>query len=155
MDANTTIQLRDARPADVEHVRDLLLRASLPLDGLDEQFGDNYAVALANERLVGVEGIERYGDDGLLRSAAVDPAYRAFGIGNALTLDRIAWARRRQLRAIYLLTTTAADYFPRFGFVQVSRTEAPDGVRHSREFADACPASATFMRLQLTETTTQ
>lgn len=151
MEPRTTIQVRSARSEDVEQVRDLLRLADLPLDGLEHQFGENFAVAIEGTRVVGVEGIECYGQDGLLRSAAVDVAHRTHGIGGVLTRDRLAWARRQRLRAIYLLTTTAKDYFPRFGFVEVERTEAPEGIRQSREFADACPASATFMRLQLTE----
>jgi hypothetical protein len=57
--------------------------------------------------------------------------------------------RFRQLAALYLLTDTADAYFPRFGFKAVSRDLAPDGIRASREFASACPASAIFMYLPL------
>jgi amino-acid N-acetyltransferase len=72
-------------------------------------------------------------------------------VGDALTRDRIEWARRRGLRSLYLLTTTAGDYFPRFGFALVGRDTAPDAVRKSREFADACPSTALFMSLPLGE----
>ena len=46
--------------------------SDLPLDGLGDQFGDAYAVAESDGQVIGVEGIEVHGDDGLLRSAAVD-----------------------------------------------------------------------------------
>ncbi|HEY8310016.1 MAG TPA: hypothetical protein VIG47_05635, partial [Gemmatimonadaceae bacterium] len=49
------------------------------------------------------------------------------------------------IQALYLLTTTAEGYFPRFGFTRISRETASDGVRNSVEFRDACPASATVM----------
>lgn len=142
-------RIRPAAAADLLLVEQTLSAADLPLDGLREQFGDGYAVALSGDRLIGVEGIEVYGSDGLLRSAAVAPDWRGRGVGDALTRDRIAWARARGLRAIYLLTTTAGDYFPRFGFEAVDRTLAPEEVRASREFAEACPATALFMRLHL------
>jgi amino-acid N-acetyltransferase len=148
MDVSYTI--RPARTDDLPAVRTLLADANLPLDGLDEQFGESYAIALGQAgAVVGVEGIEVHGDSGLLRSAVVGGAYRGKGIGDALTRDRIAWARRRGLRDVYLLTTTAGEYFPRFGFVATDRDSAPEGIRRSREFADACPASALFMRLTL------
>lgn len=141
--------IRAATGADLPSVEQALAAADLPLDGLSDQFGEGYAVAVTDGRVIGVEGIEVHGNDGLLRSAAVAPDWRGKGVGDALTRDRIAWARAHGLRAIYLLTTTAGDYFPRFGFAVVDRAAAPDGVRRSREFADACPASALFMRLQL------
>lgn len=147
MSAEVTI--RSARPADLEAVEAALGAANLPLDGLRDQFGDAYAVAVSNGQVIGVEGIEVHGDDGLLRSAAVLDGWRGRGIGDALTRDRIEWARRRGLRSLYLLTTTASDWFPRFGFVPADRDSAPDAVRRSREFAEACPSSAHFMRLPL------
>ena len=122
----TPFTVRAARPADLPAVEAMLHSADLPLDGLQEQFGPSYAVAEAGGAIIGVEGIEVYGDDGLLRSAAVDAAWRGRGVGDALTRDRLGWARGRGLRAVYLLTTTAGDYFPRFGFGRAERTVAPE-----------------------------
>lgn len=141
--------LRPATAADLEAVAALLRGASLPTDGLDEQFGDGYAIAECDGVAVGAEGIEVYDAAGLLRSAVVDPAWRGRGVGDALTRDRLAWAAARGLREVWLLTTTAADYFPRFGFARASRDEAPEAMQRSREFAEACPASAVAMRLPL------
>jgi amino-acid N-acetyltransferase len=76
--------------------------------------------------------------------------WRGRRVGELLTRDRLAWAAEVGLRELWLLTTTAADYFPRFGFARADRAAAPDAVRASREFAEACPASAVAMRLSLT-----
>jgi amino-acid N-acetyltransferase len=146
---STDVTIRPAMAADIDAVRALLIASDLPDAGLDEQFGEGYAVAVSNGSIVGAEGIEVYDRDGLLRSAAIAPAWRGRGLGDALTRDRIAWSRRRHLSALYLLTTTAADYFPRFGFVPVSRDAAPAGIRESREFSSACPDTAVFMHLPL------
>jgi N-acetylglutamate synthase-like GNAT family acetyltransferase len=43
---------------------------------------------------------------------------------------------------VYLLTTTTAGYFPRFGFARIARAEVPSSVQESVEFTAACPASA-------------
>lgn len=145
----TAFTIRAATPGDLGAVEAALRDSDLPLDGLRDQFGDGYAVAEAEGRIIGVEGIEVYGGDGLLRSAAVVSAWRGRGVGDALTRDRIEWARRRGLCSLYLLTTTAGDYFPRFGFAPADRHNAPDPVRNSREFADACPSTALFMTLPL------
>ena len=141
--------IRSATPNDVAAVEEALRASDLPLDGLREQFGEGYALAINDGQVIGVEGIEVYGNDGLLRSAAVVADWRGKGVGDALTRDRIEWARRRGLRSLYLLTTTAGDYFPRFGFTRVDRDTAPDGVRRSREFSEACPSTALFMTLPL------
>ena len=141
--------IRVAKADDLAEVRDLLTAAHLPLDGLEDQFADGYAIAEVDGKIIGVEGIETYGAFGLLRSAVVDARWRGQGVGDALTRDRLLWARSRGLRDVYLLTTTAAEYFPRHGFLRVDRTSAPPAVQRSREFAEACPQSAVAMRLAL------
>src|SRR5688572_33490984 len=143
--------IRAAQPDDMSAVEAALRDSELPVDGLHDQFGDGYAIAEASGRVIGVEGIEVHGDDGLLRSAAVVSSWRGQGVGDALTRDRITWARRRGLRSLYLLTTTAGNYFPRFGFSTVDRDAAPDAVKQSREFSEACPSTALLMALSLSE----
>ena len=141
--------IRAATQGDIGAVESTLRHSDLPLDGLSDQFGDGYAVAESDGQVIGVEGIEVHGADGLLRSAAVALDWRGRGVGDALTRDRIEWARRQGLRSLYLLTTTAGDYFPRFGFEPVDRDTAPEAVRRSREFSEACPSTALFMSLPL------
>ena len=149
-----TYTIRPAAIADLSAVETALRDSELPLDGLRDQFGDGYAVAEANGQLIGVEGIEVHGGDGLLRSAAVVSTGRGTGGGDARPRDRIEWARRRGLQSLYLLTTTAGEYFPRFGFSIVDRESAPEPVRQSREFSEACPSTALFMALPLGESHT-
>jgi N-acetylglutamate synthase-like GNAT family acetyltransferase len=144
------ISIRDANAADLPSVAALLRAADLPVDGLDEQFGPAYAVAEVAGRIVGAEGMERYADAGLLRSAVVDSGFRGKGVGDDLTRNRLSWARTAGLREVWLLTTTAATYFPRFGFQRTDRHSAPEALQQSREFKEACPASAVAMRLVLT-----
>ena len=47
------------------------------------------------------------------------------------------------------LTTTAADYFARLGFVRIDRDAAPPAIRATAQFASLCPASAHVMRREL------
>jgi amino-acid N-acetyltransferase len=141
-----------ARPAtkrDLVSVRDLLVAADLPVDGLADGFGEAYAVIEAGGRVVGAAGVEVHGDFGLLRSVVVDPAYRGRGFGEVLTSDRLGWARRRRLKAVHLLTTTAPVFFERFGFQRVARDAAPASILESVEFATACPSTAVAMALGL------
>lgn len=140
---------REATPADIARVRKLLTASHLPLDGLPETLS-GFAVAELDGDLVGVAGVEECGDYGLLRSAAVDPAVRGMGVGRELVKRVIDAARKDNRKALYLLTTTAENYFPGFGFRKVDRAEAPEPIRGTAAFTSACPASATFMKLELT-----
>ncbi len=67
----------------------------------------------------------------------------------ALTRAALDLAREREVRAVYLLTETAAEFFGRLGFRRIPRGEAEPAVGASIEFTTACPASATCMVLSL------
>jgi amino-acid N-acetyltransferase len=144
-------EIRPAAAGDRETVEGLLRAAGLPPDGLDEQFGESYAVAVSDRRIVGAAGVEVYGGAGLLRSVVVDAAWRGRGLGAALTRERLAWARERGLDSVYLLTDSAGEWFPRLGFASVDREQVPDAVRRSLQFASVCPSSASVMMLDLRE----
>ena len=60
-------------------------------------------------------------------------------------------AQDHGVRTVFLLTTTAERFFPKFGFEQITRDEVPETVRASVEFTSACPASAIVMRKRLAE----
>jgi amino-acid N-acetyltransferase len=122
----------------------LLVAEKLPVDDLPKKL-DNFVVALEDEHLVGVAGVEIYCDYGLLRSVAVDKAHRGEGIADALLKQVESLAAAKQLKAIYLLTETAADYFSRKGYQRISRTEVPQEVQQSTEFSHVCPQSAVVM----------
>lgn len=143
----TAPTIRRATTADRPAVEALLTASHLPIDGVGDALGC-FIVAHDDERLVGVAGIEECGARGrhaLLRSVAVDPAWRSRGLGRALVSGAIALAESRGAKALYLLTTTAERYFPTFGFTTTSRDAVPADVRATAEFQGACPASATVM----------
>ena len=102
-----------------------------------------YAGNAANPQ--GLVGIEIHGADALLRSLAVAPELRATGLGSALVRRAESHARAQGARAMYLLTTTAEQFFARRGYAKLERADAPAGIRATREFADICPASSIFM----------
>lgn len=141
--------LRAASSDDLAAARELMVACGLPVDGLEDQFAHHFAIGESGGRLIGVAGIEVYGRSGLLRSVAVAPALRGSGVGSALVRDRIEWARFTGMHSIFLLTTTAESYFARHGFVTVVRETVPRAIRSSKEFAQACPESATLMCLTL------
>ncbi len=140
-----------AQPEDELDVAELLSATGLPLAGVHEHFAD-FVVARRAGRFVGVAGLEVHADQGLLRSLAVAADLRGTGLGRRLVKTILAAAQQRRLRSLSLLTETAADYFPRFGFQPVARAEIAESFGDSAEFRGACPESAVALRLDLTET---
>lgn len=135
-------------PREHEAVVALLTRQHLPLDGLADHW-PSMLVARRNGEVVGSAGLELYRDGALLRSVAVDDRHRGQGIGQALARAAIGLADAQHMPAVYLLTTTADQFFPRLGFERITRTDVPASVQTSVEFTSACPASAVVMRRTL------
>lgn len=93
----------------------------------------------------GAVGLEVFADAALLRSAVVHPTLRGAHVGEALVHAIIAHAGRTGVRDLVLLTTTAAEWFPRFGFIRIARSAVPVALHASAELRGACPASAVVM----------
>lgn len=143
------MKVEAASSGDVPAVLDLLRAARLPPAGVESHF-DQFLVARdEGGRLAGCVGAEVYGDVALLRSLAVSEAARSSGIGRSLVEALIHRSRERGVRRLFLLTTTAEAYFPRFGFEVVPRSEADPRLEASEELRGACPDSAVLMRLEL------
>lgn len=143
------IALRAASGGDESAVRALLRAASLPDDLARSWFPRDAIVATDGAHIIGAAAFERAGDDALLRSVVVSPAQRGHGLGERLTRDRLDAMRRAGLRGAYLLTTDAAAFFERLGFVAVERAGAPAPLQALGQFASLCPASARCLHLAL------
>jgi len=137
-----------ARSGDLPAILSLLERGGLPAAGLDQHL-EAAVVAREGTRVLGCAAVELYGDAGLLRSVAVDPASRGLGLGIRLTEAALTLARSRGVRTVYLLTETATQFFPRFGFRPISREEVASAVRRSVEFTEVCAVTAQAMVAEL------
>lgn len=146
--AACTLVAMDMTPIAPDAARPLLAASELPTDDLADPairlFG-----AFDGGALVGVVGLQTCDRVGLLRSLAVAPAMRERGIARVLCERVIELARAEQLAAVWLLTTSAKDYFARHGFVAVGRETAPAELRSTAQFSSLCPSSATVMRRDL------
>src|SRR5262245_26239622 len=127
------------KPADADAVFALLREHHLPIDGLAEHL-ETTLVARGDNRILGSAALELYENSALLRSVAVVGNSQGQHIGRDLTLAALQLARERGASAVYLLTTTAYNYFPRFGFERIGRTDVPSAVQSSVEFTSACPS---------------
>jgi amino-acid N-acetyltransferase len=140
--------IEPATERDLPQIRALLERLQLPLAGVDERLATMLVVRAGGE-VVGTAALELYADGALLRSVAVDQREQGKQLGHRLTDAALELATANGADTVFLLTTTAERFFPKFGFEQIDREQVPPSVRQSVEFQSACPASAIVMRKQL------
>lgn len=139
-----TVSYGAAREENVEAIVALLKTNNLALSDLGE--GKRiFLVALSEEKTVGCVSVEIYGEVGLLRSLAVNNDFCGKGIGQKLVAEAEAWSRNNGLKNLFLLTTTAAGFFPKIGWNITERSSVPESIALSSEFASVCPSSAICM----------
>ena len=155
---STKIGIRHALASDLPAIERLLTDADLPTAGVGEivraRAGDFFVAETetgdrSEPLVVGVAGLEVCCDNALLRSVAVRPEWRSHAVGRELVRRIVSDAEARGLHALYLLTTTAEHYFPRFGFERVERRDVAPEIAETVEFKSACPASAVAMKKSL------
>lgn len=140
--------IHPATPDDFAAVQVLLREAGLPTDDLTPAHLEHFLVA-RNEALCGVVGLEPCGDVALLRSLAVAPEHRNEGLGARLLHAMERRAHEDGIHTLYLLTTSAADFFRRRGYEQISRDALPDPIQQTDEVTRLCPEHATCMKKSL------
>ena len=116
------ILLAPASADDLLSIEALLTGSHLPTTDVAQHLG-GFILARSEGQLVGTIAVERYGEVALLRSVCV--------------------------HRLYLLTTTAADYFARHGFETITRDQAPAAIQQTAEFRTLCPSSAVCMQKAL------
>ena len=138
------MKIRKATNWDLDAVEGLLSANDLPLDGVKKNLS-GFIVAEEGGRVIGAVGLERFGSVALLRSAVVSEGRRGGGVGRRLVEHILDYAESDGIEEVFLLTTTAEDYFPRFGFTRTTRSAVPPAVKASAEFQGACPDTALVM----------
>jgi N-acetylglutamate synthase-like GNAT family acetyltransferase len=142
-----TYTIRPAQIVDQKIIRTLLCDFKLPQDGLYKT--KLWVLQLSNGVVAGVAGLELYGKNGLLRSVAVIKNMQNQGYGTTLTSFVIEEAKNGGVMDLFLLTTTAAEFFKKLGFKMENREKIVGGIKDSVEFKSACPKTAVLMRLSL------
>ena len=138
------MKIREATTRDLGAVESLLSTNGLPLDGVKENFS-SFVVAEDQGEIAGAIGLEKFGPVALLRSAVVSREHRGSGVGRRLVERILERASDDGIKELFLLTTTAEKYFPRFGFSSTARSAVPAAVKASAEFQGACPDTAVVM----------
>jgi N-acetylglutamate synthase-like GNAT family acetyltransferase len=122
-----------------------LVRAGLPVDDILSAGPQFWRFSTDDDVPAGFGGIEVHGGDALLRSVVTLPPLRGRGVGRAIVQALEAEAMVMKCRAVFVLTTTAREFFEKLGYVAVDRSEVPAAIRATAQFSALCPDSATAM----------
>lgn len=143
MNADTIVPL--ARDQEVDA---LLVASDLPTSDLGNRAVRLYACR-RDGKLAGVVGLERYGEIALLRSLAVAESARRCGLGRALVARAEREAVAQGVQQLFLLTSTAGDFFAGLGYARIDRGLAPPVIAATTQFSVLCPACSAFMSKSL------
>jgi amino-acid N-acetyltransferase len=138
------IQYSWAEVADMAGIQSLLKQCDLPYQDISSHLA-NFITAKAGKAIIGVNGLEIYGKDALLRSLAVDPAWRGRNVSSELNARILARARQKGVKHLYLLTQTVENYAVKLGFYKIARDNTPPTIQATTEFKSLCPETAVCM----------
>lgn len=137
----------DALNADSE-LEGLLDLCQLPSDDIYTQGLQFFGIKRAG-KLVAMIGLEPYESVALLRSLAVLPDYRSLGLARRLVSFIENQAAEQGIEALYLLTTTASNFFKILNYQDVERSVTPLVIQQTAQFSALCPASASLLTKKL------
>jgi amino-acid N-acetyltransferase len=126
---------------------ELLSENELPVSDLDE--GKKLFILKEDDSIIGTGGLEFFDECALLRSVSVKKEERGKSWGRYISRQLEKVAKAEGANCLYLLTTTAMDFFSKEGFVQVGRDKVPTEIQNSSEFTSVCPSTAVVMKKNL------
>lgn len=103
-------------------------------------------VITEDNEVIGTVGIEFYDKRALLRSLAVTYNNRSKGMGKNLIHFIEDFAKSNGAGELFLLTTTASEFFSKLSYQNIKREDVPVSIQKSSEFTSTCPSSATAMK---------
>jgi amino-acid N-acetyltransferase len=142
---STEVELRPAELGDRRYIKRLLKHNDLPIADLSENWSCFYVCETETER-IGVCGLKQYHEVGLIRSVVIEESARGNGYGTRVCNKLLARARSVGISTVYLLTTTADEFFERLSFERIARETTPPSIQSTSEFSDLCPAIAACIK---------
>lgn len=125
----------------------LLQQHGLPVSDIDD---DKLLYLLEDgDKIIGTAGLEIFEDCALLRSVSVIKEEQGKGYGKVINDQIEKYVKESGINCLYLLTTTAKDFFDKQGYCVIKREESPETVKQTAEFTSLCPASAVVMKKRI------
>ncbi len=142
------LTFRAGEKSDLRRIKSLLKVADLPYEDIGIGMQD-FIVIVQGTKIIGTVGLEPYGECGLLRSLVVEDKYRGRGLGQALVIEMIGHAKKKDIKQLYLLTLTADRFFEKEGFERIKRESMPEAIQNTTEFTSICPVSSVCMKKEI------
>ena len=125
----------------------LLQQPGLPVSDIDD---DKLLYLLMDgEKIIGTAGLEIFEDCALLRSVSVIKEEQGKGYGKVIIEEIEKYVKESGINCLYLLTTTAKDFFDKQGYCVIKREESPEALKQTAAFTSLCPASAMVMKKRI------
>jgi N-acetylglutamate synthase-like GNAT family acetyltransferase len=142
------VDLRVAGPFDRQEVLALLELVGLQALVPPQYFPSGYVVAhdLKSRELIGLAGLERQGNAGLLRVVAVRPSSRGAGLARALLLALMDLAGVIGIHELYVLSRIAPEAFAHLGWEKISFEDLPADLKVSDAVQQRGPSTANVLR---------
>jgi amino-acid N-acetyltransferase len=125
----------------------LLKKNNLPTEDLDP--GKQLFVIEEGDEVIATVAVEYNFNDALLRSLSVSKEKRNSGIGAELVGFIEDYVQKQGIQNIYILTTTAAEFFSKRGYLIIDRNTVPQFIQQTREYSVLCASSSTLMKKEL------
>lgn len=142
--AETTTSIGPASGGDFDAIKRLLQGSLLPSRDVAEG-RQRFIVASEGGRIIGCAGLQVAGEDGLVRSMAVHWTRRNAGLGSRLHQRLLLEAVLAGVKTLWVVTTTAEDFFVRHGFAKVEAAAVPAALQASEEFTAFVPGGSAVM----------
>jgi amino-acid N-acetyltransferase len=125
----------------------LLQQHGLPVSDIDD---DKLLYLLMDgDKIIGTAGLEIFEDCALLRSVSVKKEEQGKGYGKVINEQIEKYVKESGINCLYLLTTTAKDFFDKQGYCAIKREESPEVLKQTAEFTSLCPSSAVVMKKRI------
>lgn len=129
----------------IKEVSTLLAECSLPVSDISATDPLQFFGIREGGALAAAVGLELYPPVGLLRSLAVHSGCRNRGFARELVSFAESFSAARGVTTLYLLTTTADQFFISLGYSAATRGSAPPAIQATTQFSGICPASSAFL----------
>jgi amino-acid N-acetyltransferase len=126
---------------------DLLKKNNLPTEDINP--GTQLFVVEENDTVIGTVAVQYDFNVALLRSLCVSVDKRNSGIGEILVEFIQDYVQKQGVQTVYLLTTTAENFFLKKGYKKIDRKEVPEFIKNTKEYAVLCSASSSLMKKEL------
>lgn len=130
--------------SEIHLAKELLLANSLPVSDLDDAPIQFFGIKEKN-RLIAIGALEIYDDNALVRSVAVHQTHRNLGYGKQIVRYLEKKAIELKINKLFLLTTTAKNFFNKLDCISIQRDLCPPEILSSGQFRDICPKSASCL----------